>query len=150
MGDRARTIAIMKDPAVGPIGVIAIVLVLLLKFSALASLSMPAWPALLLAPLLARAALVALFLTTPYVRLGGLGDDLQRAPRKACLIVLVAAMACCVIARWRGAWMLLAAGVVFACWRQACMRRLGGCTGDTAGALVEMIEAAVLVISAVA
>jgi adenosylcobinamide-GDP ribazoletransferase len=116
MGDRARTLAIMKDSASGPMGVVAIVLVLLLKFAALASLSKPAWSTLLLAPLLARAALVALFLTTPYVRLGGLGDDLQRAPRTVCLIMLAASIACCAVARWRGAWMLLAATIVFACW----------------------------------
>ncbi|HEX5352767.1 MAG TPA: adenosylcobinamide-GDP ribazoletransferase [Rhodanobacteraceae bacterium] len=150
MGDRARTLAIMKDPASGPMGVVAIVLVLLLKFAALASLPWAAWPALLLAPLLARAALVALFLTTPYVRPGGLGDDLQRAPRLTCLIVLAVSIAYCAIARWRGAWILLAATIVFAFWRHACMRRLGGCTGDTAGALVEMTEVAVLVVSALA
>jgi adenosylcobinamide-GDP ribazoletransferase len=37
---------------------------------------------------------------------------------------------------------------VFGAWRRACQRRLGGFTGDTAGALVEMIEVAVLVILA--
>jgi adenosylcobinamide-GDP ribazoletransferase len=46
--------------------------------------------------------------------------------------------------------MLIAAAVVFAWWRHACMRRLGGCTGDTAGALVEMIEAVVLLVSVLA
>lgn len=150
MGDRARTLAIMKDPATGPMGVVAIVLVLLLKFTALASLSKPAWSTLLLAPLLARAALVALFLTTPYVRPGGLGDDLQRAPRIACLIVLAFSSAGCAIARWRGVWMLLVATAMFALWRRAGLRRIGGCTGDTAGALAEMIETAVLVGSALA
>lgn len=150
IGDRTRTLAIMKDPASGPMGVIAIVLVLLLKFAALASLPAPAWPVPLLAPLLARAALVALFLTTPYVRPGGLGDDLQRAPRVACVIVLVASIACCAVARWRGGLMLLATVLVFAWWRHACMRRLDGCTGDTAGALVEMVEAVVLVVAALA
>jgi adenosylcobinamide-GDP ribazoletransferase len=150
MGDRERTLAIMKDPASGPMGVTAIVLVLLLKFAALASLSMPAWPVLLLAPLLARAALVALFLTTPYVRPGGFGEALQQAPRVACGVMLVASACACAIAGWQGAWMLIAAAVVFAWWRHACMRRLGGCTGDTAGALVEMIEAVVLLVSVLA
>lgn len=150
MGDRARTLAIMKDPASGPMGVTAIVVVLLLKFAALASLPASAWPIVLLAPLLARAGLVALFLTTPYVRPGGLGDALQRAPRVACGLMLAASVAGCGMARWRGAWALLAAAGVFGCWRHACLRRLGGCTGDTAGALVEMIEAAVLVVSVLA
>jgi adenosylcobinamide-GDP ribazoletransferase len=39
---------------------------------------------------------------------------------------------------------LVAALAVFACWRLACMRRLGGMTGDTCGALTELTEAAVL------
>ncbi|MGH8183636.1 MAG: adenosylcobinamide-GDP ribazoletransferase [Rhodanobacteraceae bacterium] len=148
MGDRARTLAIMKDPASGPMGVAAIVVVLLLKFAVLASQS--AWPAVLLAPLLARAALVALFATTRYVRPGGLGDALQRAPRAACgwmLLASVVLAACCGPLGWAA---LAAALLVFAAWRRACLIRLGGCTGDTAGALVEMVEAAVLVASALA
>lgn len=150
MGDRTRTLAIMKDPASGPMGVTAIVLVVLLKFAALATLTASAWPALLLSPLLARVALVALFLTTPYVRPGGLGDSLRQAPRGACVAMLMASICTCAVAGWHGAWALLAAVLVFALWRRACVRRLGGCTGDTAGALVEMIEAAVLVASALA
>ena len=150
MGDRARTLAIMKDPASGPMGVTAIVAVLLLKFAALASLPARAWPLLVLVPLLARAAAVGLFLTTPYVRPGGLGAHLQRAPRVACVLAIVASLACCVPARGRGAWMLLAALLVFALARRACLRRLGGCTGDTAGALIELTEAALLVASVLA
>ncbi|TAN05475.1 MAG: adenosylcobinamide-GDP ribazoletransferase [Rhodanobacteraceae bacterium] len=150
MGDRARTLAIMQDPASGPMGVTAIVAVLLLKFAALASASASAWPALLLASLLARAMLVALFLATPYVRPGGLGDALQRAPRTACGLALLASVivvACCGL---RGVVALAAALLVLALWRRACLARLGGCTGDTAGALVEMVEVAVLVASAFA
>ena len=41
---------------------------------------------------------------------------------------------------------LLAVSVVFTCWRAACMRRLGGMTGDTLGVLTELAEAAVLVV----
>jgi len=73
LGDRERTLAIMKDPCAGPAGVVAVVLVLLLKFAALAALATAPQPALLLAPVLARMALTALFLTTPYVRPGGIG-----------------------------------------------------------------------------
>ena len=36
------------------------------------------------------------------------------------------------------------AGATLALWRRSMRRRLGGFTGDTAGALVEMTEAAVL------
>jgi adenosylcobinamide-GDP ribazoletransferase len=41
---------------------------------------------------------------------------------------------------------LATAALVFLAWRRACMQRLGGITGDTAGALAEITEAAVLVV----
>ncbi|WP_017170898.1 adenosylcobinamide-GDP ribazoletransferase, partial [Xanthomonas phaseoli] len=81
MGERARTLAIMKDPTSGPMAVTAVVLVLLLKCAALASLLAQAPTTLWLAPLLARSALVAAFLSMPYVRAGGLGSALLGAPR---------------------------------------------------------------------
>lgn len=144
-GDRARTLEIMKDPRSGPAGVTAIVLLLLLKFAALSSLS-PANAWLLgLSPLLARAALTAAFVTTPYVRSGGLGSALKDAPRVACVVALLCAIAACVACRLPGVFALGAAIVVFALWRRACMRRLGGFTGDTAGALAELVEVGVLV-----
>jgi adenosylcobinamide-GDP ribazoletransferase len=92
MGDREKTLAIMKDPRCGPAGVVALVLVLLLKFAALASVDNLPWIALLLAPMLARASLTTLFLTTPYVRSGGIGAGLTDAPRSMCVLALALAL----------------------------------------------------------
>lgn len=147
MGDRARTLAIMKDPACGPMGVVALVLVLLLKFAALASASR--WPALLLAPLLGRTALTAAFLALPYVRSGGLGEGLAGASRAASAGALVLVAVLCACLGWQGVLALVVAAVVFALWRRACLQRLGGMTGDTCGALAELTEVAVLVAVAV-
>ncbi|WP_201316173.1 adenosylcobinamide-GDP ribazoletransferase [Dyella sp. EPa41] len=144
MGDRERTLAIMKDPRSGPMGVTAVVLVLLLKFAGLASLPHPG-SALWLAPLLGRAVLAAAFLSTPYVRRGGLGSGLVDASRPGCLAGLGFALVLCLFAGWPGMRALLAAMAIFTLWRVACMRRLGGMTGDTCGALTELVEAAVLV-----
>lgn len=144
-GDRARTLEIMKDPRSGPAGVTAIVLLLLLKFAALASLSAEnAW-LLWLSPLLARSALTAAFVTTPYVRSGGLGSALKAAPRIACVLSLVCAIVACVVCGLPGAFASCAALLVFLLWRRTCVRRLGGFTGDTAGALAELVEVGVLV-----
>lgn len=144
LGDRERTLAIMKDPRCGPMGVVALVLVLLMKFAALASLP-SASGALLLAPVLARASLTAAFLSTPYVRSGGLGSALTQAPRAACVLGLTFALVVAIAGGWRGVAALAVTGMVFALWRLACMRRLGGMTGDTCGALTELVEAAVLI-----
>ncbi|RDS84482.1 adenosylcobinamide-GDP ribazoletransferase [Dyella monticola] len=149
MGDREKTLAIMKDPRCGPVGVVAVVLTLMLKFAAVASLGPAPWVALLLAPWLARASLTALFLTTPYVRSGGLGAALADAPRQPCMAALVLSAVGCVLLGWRGIVALALAALVLALGRRACLRRLGGFTGDTAGALAEMVEVAVLVVLAV-
>lgn len=146
LGDRARTLAIMKDPRSGPAGVTALVLVLLLKFAAVAGLPAPAlWPALLIAPLLGRAALTAAFLTTPYVRAGGLGAPLAGASRIAGAFALLASLALVACAGRRALLALLVALGVGLLWRRLCMRRLGGMTGDTCGALCELVEVAALV-----
>jgi len=140
MGDRERTLTIMKDPRSGPAAIVALVLVLLLKFSALASLADPLL--LVLPPLLGRAALVGLFLTTPYVRKGGMGDALRGASATGCRASFFIAVAVAACFGARGAIAIGVGLVVGACWRRACVVRLGGFTGDTAGAMVEMVEVA--------
>lgn len=146
-GDRERTLAIMKDPRSGPIAVVVLVLVLLLKFAALvALLEQGPIAALLLAPWLARGLLPLLFMTTPYVRPGGLGQALaEHLPRQALPWVLGAHALLGLVFGWVTLVSLAAALAVFAGWRRGLMRRLGGTTGDTAGALVELVEVGVLV-----
>lgn len=144
LGDRDRTLTIMKDPRSGPVAIAVVVLVLLIKFAALASLPGAAWAGLLLAPLLGRSALVLAFISTPYARSGGMGAALRDAPRVASgSMVLCSALAALAFGA-AGLWALASGAAVFLWWRHACMRRLGGFTGDTAGALAEGVETAVL------
>ncbi|MBC3468224.1 adenosylcobinamide-GDP ribazoletransferase [Pseudomonas sp. RW10S2] len=146
-GDRERTLQIMKDPRSGPIAVVTLVLVLLLKFCALWVLverGAGAW--LVLAPVVGRAAMLGLFLCTPYVRAGGLGSALaEHLPRRAAgWVLLGSALSCLVLGGWLGLWLLLVAALVFAFLRRQMCRRLGGTTGDTAGALLELLELTVV------
>ena len=147
-GDRERTLTIMKDPRSGPMAVVTLVLVLLLKFAALLALIEQQHAlALIIVPLLGRSALLGLFLTTPYVRAGGLGqalaDHLPRSPGKQ--VLAVSGLACVLIAGLSGFFAVVLAVVLFAWLRRVMLRRLGGTTGDTAGALLELLEVAVLV-----
>ncbi|QXI02180.1 adenosylcobinamide-GDP ribazoletransferase [Pseudomonas monsensis] len=147
-GDRERTLTIMKDPRSGPIAVVTLVLVLLLKFAALLALiEQQQGVLLLIVPMLGRAALLGLFLTTPYVRAGGLGQALaDHLPRRAGWWVLGASMlGSLLIAGVEAVVALVVAFGMFVWLRQVMMRRLGGTTGDTAGALLELLEMAVLV-----
>ncbi|MBZ9783597.1 adenosylcobinamide-GDP ribazoletransferase [Pseudomonas sp. REP124] len=146
-GDRERTLTIMKDPRSGPIAVVTLALVLLLKFCALLALiEQHNAVGLIIVPLLGRSALLGLFLTTPYVRPGGLGQALaDHLPRLAGKQVLaVSALVCVLIAGLAGAVAVVLAVLVFVWLRQLMIRRLGGTTGDTAGALLELLEVAVL------
>ena len=146
-GDRERTLQIMKDPRSGPIAVVTLVVLLLLKFCALVSLIEQDSPGWLLIPMLGRAALLGLFLGTPYVRPGGLGQALaDHLPRRTGLWVVVGCLALGLFLGWK-AWVL---GLVTFVWlRHLMLRRLGGTTGDTAGALLELLEAVLLVALAV-
>lgn len=147
-GDRERTLTIMKDPRSGPIAVVTLALVLLLKFTALVALiEQQQGLALIIVPLIGRAALLAVFLTTPYVRPGGLGQALaDHLPHKAGWRVLAfSALGCLLIAGFQAIVALVVAFGVFGWLRQVMVRRLGGSTGDTAGALLELLEVAVLV-----
>lgn len=145
LGDKERSLSIMKDPAAGPIAVVVLVLLLLLKWSALQSLLqhnhylMP----LVLAPLLGRLSILMLMLSTPYIRKNGLGEIMQaKLPKKiAQYIILFALLA----SFWlSNSLIIIAVCLSVALIRYLAMQRLQGVTGDVYGASVEIVEAIVL------
>jgi len=137
-----------EGPAQRAIAVVTLGLVLLLKFTALVALiEQHNGAALILAPLIGRASMLALFLTTRYVRAGGLGQALSdHLPRIVGQQVLIlSGLACLLIGGFSGGIAVLLATLCFIGLRQLMVRRLGGTTGDTAGALLELLEVAVVV-----
>jgi len=157
LGSRERTLAILKDPHIGTMGVVALLLVLLGKLTALGVLlgpgmgdagggAMPGVWVLLWVPVLARAQILWLALTTPAARPEGLGAVLGRhLPRRrawlatgiasgAALLGIAAVSLPAALAAG------IAAGLVLVRWRASLCRRLGGYTGDGVGALVELTE----------
>jgi adenosylcobinamide-GDP ribazoletransferase len=147
LGDRRRTLDIMKDPTSGPFGVLALVLVLLCKWTAIAALMAGgALASLIWIPVLARAQLLILFLTVPYVRPAGMGADVPaHLPRAAAWTgVAIAAVGSPLFLGTATLPAVLAAGALYLLWRRSLMVRLGGFSGDTAGALVELTETVVL------
>lgn len=150
-GDRDKTLAIMKDPRSGPMAVVTLVLVLLIKFTALVQiLANGAWALVIVVPVLGRTALVVLFLTTPYVRHQGLGSLLvSHLPRRACaLAVVFTLLAIPVFIGLEVWWLLAAVAGTFFTLRRLMLRRIEGTTGDTAGALVELAETVALLTAA--
>ena len=151
LGDKERTMMIMKDPRSGPAAIVLIVLLLLIKFAALEAIIADdnGW-LLILAPLLARTALPVLFQTTPYVRAGGLGSAMSEyvSSLEGILLPLLISFAVIILMGWSGLWIIIAVMISFMLLRGMMIKRLEGTTGDTAGALLEVIEAVVLVVAA--
>lgn len=150
-GDRERTLTIMKDPQCGPIGVLSLVLVLLLKCVALETLLQTRqlyW--LIVLPVMGRFAVLFLFLTCQYVRQKGLGSGLlEYLPRKILWSILVVGLASAAMFNDRIAVVVL----IFCCTlfylRHLFVRHLGGITGDTIGASIEISECICLVSAAI-
>ena len=141
---RDRILEIMRDSHIGVMGVIAVVSVILLKFSLLASLP----PALyiniiLLTPLAGRCASVIMMTTLPYVRdKGGIASlfDKRRSWFHALWAVSFLVIAGILTGQWMGftaGMATLAIAVVFSVHS---LRKIGGYTGDTLGAACEIAE----------
>lgn len=80
------------------------------------------------------------------MRPNGLGQALAaNLPRSGALVVLALVVIGCLLLGAIGLLALTLAAVTFLLARRAMLRRLGGTTGDTAGALLELVECAVLV-----
>lgn len=147
-GDREKTLTIMKDPRCGTVAVVTLIIILMIKLTAIEQLiSTQSWGILLLTPVISRTLPITLFLTTAYARQNGLGSQLaEHLPRQASLFVLATVVLGSLFLTGFAAFSLLivTAGIFFML-RHLMLRRLGGTTGDTAGALVEISEAALLV-----
>jgi len=146
-GDKEKTLAIMKDPTSGPAAVVILILVLLTKYTAIeAIITNGDWLILLFAPMLARGMMLLLFQTTAYVRTGGLGEALAHHHSHLIGWMLIAALAiaCVWVLALQGVIILVSSCVIFLFVRHMMKKRLGGTTGDTAGALIEISEAVIL------
>lgn len=147
LGSRERSLAIMQDPHCGTGAVVVLVLVLLIKFATLESiLAAGNFSLLWIAPVLGRVAVPLLFLTTPYVRPGGLGDVLAKhIPRRAAWVVVVITAVIVAMQGRVGVLAMVIAALTFFLLRAMMLQRIQGTTGDTAGAMVELVEMAALV-----
>jgi adenosylcobinamide-GDP ribazoletransferase len=140
---RERMLEIMKDSHVGPMGVIAVVCVLLLKFAALSSLE-PAkvWPAVLLMPLAGRAAICLHVAFLPYARPSGLAAVFCRSRHTLAAIWAVALLTgvAYAVLQWRGLIVSVACVAITLLLAVYVRVKLGGATGDTFGAVCEIVE----------
>ncbi|MFP8817527.1 adenosylcobinamide-GDP ribazoletransferase [Acinetobacter johnsonii] len=145
-GDKARTLEIMKDPSCGPMGVLSLVIVCILKWSALyVLLQKQLYTALILFPMLGRLVPLFFFLSTDYVRAKGLGSQLgQHLARPMAVAILLLMPLVALYWAWVGVVVIATFYLVLWYLRYKFIQRIGGVTGDTIGASIEMIELATL------
>lgn len=142
---RDAVLEIMHDSRIGTMGLTAVLFVVLLKISLVAELlTMPAIEglgAMALSVLAGRCALVWSMRLNPYARQDGLGRSFWHRSwslSSFSLILLGVAswllLDCCGLI---GVAAAMCTAFLFAVW---CRRRIGGATGDTAGACCELTE----------
>jgi adenosylcobinamide-GDP ribazoletransferase len=149
-GDRDKTFQILKDPRSGPIAVVVLVLVLLVKLAALEVLIGSAhWSIIWLIPLLARSAIPYIFWRLDYASASGLGSALVEGlsvQRISVSLVFVAVMVVLILSAQLDILVLFigVALLIYLWWRRASYQKLGGFNGDCAGALIELLELGLL------
>ena len=139
----------MRDSSTGVFGMLAVVIVLSLKFKCLELIRELRVPALLLSPVLGRWAMLVLAYnsTSPAEGLGRiLVEHMHR--RHFILGSLFTSILSVMIAGISGLWILLSAFLLTWIMRRYFHRRIGGVTGDTCGAAGEITESLILTIFA--
>jgi adenosylcobinamide-GDP ribazoletransferase len=148
--DRERALDILRDSRVGTFGASAIFFDLALKILALSTLAgNRRYAAMIIAPMLARWAMLLVARGLPYLRASGSGSTLLRGTFSAARTAVVAIFTI-IVMLILGALrpIALAAAVAIAIvftMRSFYRRWLGGLTGDLIGACGELVEVAVLI-----
>jgi adenosylcobinamide-GDP ribazoletransferase len=147
--DKSGKLQVMKDSAVGAMGVVSIVMVILLKYAALVALSTPLKnKALLLMPLLGRWTQVIVAYSSDYAGFSkGLGFPFTTHVSLMILILtaLMSGIASFYLFSLPGLIVVGAVGVTALLYSFYFKWLLGGVTGDVLGASTELIEVLVLV-----
>ena len=146
---RERKLEIMRDSRVGSFGVLGAACLLLLKFALFASLKVHALPfALMMALPSARWAMVLALRVFPSARSTGLGAAFQQAVTTERLLLtgIVALAIALVLGQLIGLLVWMAATVTALLLGFWITRGIGGLTGDSYGAIEEVVEVVALLL----
>ena len=159
INDVDRTLEIMHDSRCGSGALVAVVCVLLVKFAALTVIVQnQLWIVLIVAPVLGRCVAPLLFipgpfLYAPYVQPSGIAKHfIDHCPAVARQTTLAVIILCGLLLGdiSTGLIVIGSCALIVFLLRRLMLQRLGGATGDTAGAATEIIEATVLLSAGIA
>ena len=148
--EKERALEIMRDSRVGAFGVIGVVILLLLKFSFLQHISTGIFPEVLLVMLvLSRLAAVISMPLADYAREGyGLGKVLVDGVEwKEALVTTVFSLVVGLFIIGVKVFSIFFVLIIFIwLWSSYLKKKIGGITGDTLGAAIEMAEVLILAV----
>ena len=142
---RERRLEIMRDSRIGSYGVIALVLVLLARWTAVVQLIATGhWGAVVAAAVLSRAVLPGVMALVPNARTDGLSKGVGRPEIPVAGLAAVIGLALVVVLSGGVFAAALAVGLVALLLVRVAVARIGGQTGDILGAIQAVSEVAVL------
>lgn len=142
---KKERLAIMLDTRVGAFGIVGAVLLLLLKYVSLFSVS-TILPALLLMPTLSRWTMVSIIFVFPYAKSSGMGLAFKQGAtwQRLTTATIIALIVAVVLLRWWGLALMAVLWLIAFGIAGYFRSRLGGLTGDNYGAINELSEVLVL------
>ena len=145
--DKARRLAIMKDSHIGSYGVLALILVTLVRWSALASLlaTGSVFGSIIAVAAVSRTPMAVLMAWLPNARGAGLSQSVGRPRADTAGIAVLIAVACGLgLVGWHTIGMVIAIVCVSLALGLIARAKIGGQTGDILGAAQQLAEAAAL------
>lgn len=151
---KAKILEIMRDSRIGTMGFVGLFFILGLKWSALVSMAPGiGWRALIVSAVVARCAQVLTMGLLPYARKeGGLVSIFlkSRMPAHMVMVSVFGLLLAATMTGVYGIFAVLAAIVASVVFNGICMAKIDGITGDTLGALTEIVETTMLCVISVA
>ncbi|TFG46151.1 MAG: adenosylcobinamide-GDP ribazoletransferase [Dehalococcoidia bacterium] len=140
---------IMKEPGVGAIGVVVVVVLLLVKYAALVSVpDSVMYSALILMSVISRWAMVYAVFNYPYAREQGMGKSLKEGSAR--VVLAIASISAVIIAALAGGWqgmvMMALVWLLTVAISRFFQGKFQGLTGDSYGTINEFSEFAVLLL----
>lgn len=146
---RERRLEIMKDSRIGSYGVLALVLAIGLRWSALTALGTALLGPLLAAALISRAAMTVVMAALPHARADGLSHSVGRPGKATAAVAVALAIGISLALPGHGVPAMLSVTAVATLGCIALARaRIGGQTGDILGATQQVTEIAALIAAA--
>ena len=141
---KERVLAIMKDSSTGVYGILALILDFMLKFWLIVSIQYEMVPfTIIVAHMSSRTLPLLLSVTSVYARTEQIKSEHLKKGMSTTSIVIAMILGLAPLATFN--WITIASvlvgyGILFIVFRRACIRKIGGYTGDVLGALQQFAE----------